>query len=132
MQVYMHSIYIHSTLQVKLPISSLDLCLHLGCAFIHKILLTDKYFENFFPYPCFQTLGSQDIIWVLPFFLAIAVPGKASSVSGGGSPISPAEGSSSPAIPLSEAHILLQKDWSQQAGSEEKALSPAPLKYGKL
>ena len=75
---------------------------------------------------------SQNVIWILLFFLAIAVPGKASSVSGGGSPISPAEGPNSPAIPLSEAHILLQIGRSQQAGSQETAPSPAPLKHGKL
>lgn len=74
----------------------------------------------------------QNVIWILLLFLAIAAPGKASSVSGGGSPISPAEGPSSPAIPLSEAHILLQRGQSQQAGSEETAPSPTPPKHGKL
>lgn len=131
MQVYMHSIYIHSIPQVKLPILSLDLCLDMGCISVHKILPTGKYLD-FFSVSVFLDPGSQNVIYVLLFFLAIAAPGKASSVSGDGSPISPAEGSNSPAIPLSEAHILLQRGQSQQAGSEETAPSPTPLRHGKL
>lgn len=110
----------------------LCLCLELGCIFIHEMLPTGKYFDNFFHISGFRMGYPHNVTWILLLCLAVAVPGKASSVSGGGSPISPAEGPNSPAIPLSEAHILLQRGQSQQAGSEETAPPPTSLKHGKL